>query len=191
MAVDYKISVDFEVYRQLTLRRETEEMTSNDVLRQMFGLPPAKKVETANEIKPQVANPVISALTQSDPVRLGESRLLNLLVHEYAWVTKGVAFPNGTMFEATYKGESNLAQVDKGALVVKGVRYTSASSAAKAITGVTTNGWRFWRVYVPSKGRFVEMELVRQMSAPRQIPNDASQNMPFDQKISKASQESE
>lgn len=32
------IEVDFEVYKQLTLRRETEAMTYNDVVRKLLGL---------------------------------------------------------------------------------------------------------------------------------------------------------
>lgn len=34
------IEVDFEVFREITYRREMETMTENDVIRKLLGLPP-------------------------------------------------------------------------------------------------------------------------------------------------------
>ncbi len=39
--------VDFEVFKELTIRRATETMTYNDVLRELLGLPP-RKVQVAS-----------------------------------------------------------------------------------------------------------------------------------------------
>lgn len=36
----HTIDIDFDVYKALTMRREKEEMSYNDVLRQMLGLAP-------------------------------------------------------------------------------------------------------------------------------------------------------
>lgn len=38
-----KIDIDFDVYKQLTIRRETPQATENDVLRDLLGLPPSSK----------------------------------------------------------------------------------------------------------------------------------------------------
>ena len=118
-----EIAVDFEVFKELTSRRRTEDMTENDVLRELLGLTKGlQKAITA------------SAVAESGGV---------------AWVSKGVSFPHGTQFRATYKGQQHSALVKDGALVMNGKRFTSPSAAAVAITGNPVNGWRFWECLAP------------------------------------------
>ena len=70
------IEVDFEVFKELTVRRKSESMTENDVIRSLLGLDdPASKPTAGDET------------TGGNP-----------------WVCKGVTFPHGTEFRATYKG---------------------------------------------------------------------------------------
>src|ERR671937_608590 len=95
------IDVDFDVFKALTLRRPTEDVSENDVLRQLLGLPARKH-----------------AGTQTAAPQPGD------------WVTKGVRFPAGTEFRATYKGETHLGRVEGGALVLSGKRYDTPSAAA-------------------------------------------------------------
>ncbi len=109
------IEVDFDVFKALTLRRPSEDVTENDVLRELLGLPPGKSA------KPTGTHPA-----QGD------------------WVVKGIAFPAGTEFRATYKGQTYLARVEKGALVLNGQPFDSPSAAAVSITGNPVNGWTFW-----------------------------------------------
>ncbi|ERS08725.1 hypothetical protein Q673_16865 [Marinobacter sp. EN3] len=117
------IEVDFEVFKELTVRRESESMTENDVIRLLLGLDDqASKPTAGNE------------MTGGNP-----------------WVCKGVAFPHGTEFRATYKGQMYTGLVAKGALVVQGKRFTSPSSAAVSITGNPVNGWRFWECLLPGE----------------------------------------
>ena len=117
------IEVDFEVFKELTVRRESESMTENDVIRLLLGLDDqASKPTAGNET------------TGGNP-----------------WVCKGVAFPHGTEFRATYKGQMYTGLVAKGALVVQGKRFTSPSSAAVSITGNPVNGWRFWECLLPGE----------------------------------------
>jgi hypothetical protein len=73
---------------------------------------------------------------------------------ELAWVSKGVSFPAGTKFRATYKGQQHTGTVEDGALVVNGERYTSPSAAAITITGSSANGWRFWECLLPGKSQW-------------------------------------
>jgi len=115
------IEVDFDVFKALTLRRPTESVTENDVLREMLGLPRAGRSPTAVAIAPEPG----------------------------AWVSKGVRFPPGTEFRAHYKGETHLARVENGALVLNGQRYDTPSAAAMTITGSPVNGWTFWECRVP------------------------------------------
>jgi hypothetical protein len=122
------IEVDFDVYKALMLRRPNESVTENDVLRELLGLPPAAPAR--DTLQPG------SAAALSEPG---------------AWITKGVRFPAGTEFRAHYKGETHLARVQIGALVVYGQRYDTPSAAAMAITGSPVNGWMFWECRLPGQ----------------------------------------
>src|SRR5208337_1461164 len=117
------IDIDFDVYKALTLRRTSEEVSYNDVLRELLGL--------SHSSKP-VLGPVNSP-TAGD------------------WVTKGVRFPAGTEFRANYKGQLHVARVDGGALVVNGKRFDTPSSAAIYVTKNSVNGWIFWECRLPGK----------------------------------------
>lgn len=115
------IVVDFEVFKELTSRRRSEEMTENDVLRELLGLAKPTQKNGAATVEPGGV----------------------------AWVSKGVSFPHNTQFRATYKGQQHSALVKNGALVMNGKRFTSPSAAAVAITGNSVNGWRFWECLLP------------------------------------------
>lgn len=117
------IEVDFEVFKELTIRRESESMTENDVIRLLLGL------------DDQASKPIAgNGATGGKP-----------------WVCKGVIFPHGTEFRATYKGQLYTGVVAEGALVLQSKRFTSPSSAAVSITGNPVNGWRFWECLLPGK----------------------------------------
>jgi hypothetical protein len=133
------IEVDFDVYKALTLRRPTESVTENDVLRELLGLPPAARAQP-------------SALAASAAGVVSEPG---------AWITKGVRFPAGTEFRAHYKGETHLARVQNGALVLDGQRYDTPSAAAMAITGSPVNGWTFWECRLPGQAAWQMMKALR------------------------------
>ena len=111
------IEIDFEVFKEITNRRSTEEVTPNDVLRDLLNLPPIKK--QAND---------------------GSRKLGGT-----PWITKNVTFPHGTEFKATYKGKEYSAVVNNGALELDGKRFSSPSAAAMSITNTPVNGWTFWK----------------------------------------------
>ena len=114
------IEVDFDVFKELTVRRKTEATTYNDVIRELLKLPP---INSANAKAP-------SARTQG-------------------WVSKGIMFPNGTEFRATYKGKTYTATVKDNQLLMNGKAMTSPSEAATAITNNSVNGWTFWECQLP------------------------------------------
>ena len=122
------IHVDFEVFKELTARRVSESVTENDVIRELLGLPSTKATPS-----PLPASPETGALP---------------------WVSKGVSFPSGTEFRATYKGQQYTGTVENGALVINGERFTTPSAAAVAITGNPVNGWRFWECLFPGTKRW-------------------------------------
>jgi len=135
------IEIDFDVYKALTARRPSEDVTENDVLRQLLHLPRES-----------------TSATPANGPTPGD------------WVTKGVRLPAGTELRATYKGQSYLARVAEGALVLNGKRFDSPSAAAMSITQHPVNGWTFWQCRLPGQGRWT---VLRELRTTR--PNKPSQ----------------
>lgn len=131
------IEVDFDVYKALVARRPTEDVTENDVLRQLLHLP-----------------------------RQSPSAARDLPAPD-DWVTKGVRVPAGTEFRATYKGQSYLGRVEEGALVLNGHRFDSPSAAAMSITRSPVNGWNFWQCRLPGQGTWGLLRELRAASPRR------------------------
>jgi len=126
------IEVDFDVYKALTLRRESEDVSYNDVLRELLKLGSAK-LKRASATTPAAGD----------------------------WVTKGVHFPAGTEFRAKYKGNEYAGRVEGGALVVEGKRFDSPSAAAVDITKNPVNGWIFWECRLPGSSSWVLITSLR------------------------------
>jgi len=126
-----KIEVDFDVFKELTYRRTSEEETVSDVIRKLLKLPLPKTTESTNGNK------------------------------DRPWTAGGVVFPSGTDFKATYKGQSHKAVVENGALVLNGKRYYTPSSAAMAITITNINGWRFWYCLRPGEDTWILIHNLR------------------------------
>jgi hypothetical protein len=120
------IEIDFEVFKTLTMQRDSEETTYNDVLRKLLKLPPKAKYPDGAE-----PNSVIK-----DSV---------------AWNSKGVVFPSGTVFRKTYKGTLHTGKIELGKLVVNGKSFDSLSSAAMSITKSNVDGWSFWECKRPGE----------------------------------------
>lgn len=129
------IDIDFDVYKELTLRRPSEEVTENDVLRKILGLPP------------RAAGAGIT-MRDTEPGK-GD------------WVIKGVIFPAGTEFKTHYKGQTYLARVEDGALVWNDERFNSPSAAAVRITGTNVNGWNFWECRLPGQAAWQAISRLR------------------------------
>lgn len=126
------IEVDFDVYKALTMRRPSEDITENDVLRELLGLPRSSK-----------STPIANAPAPGD------------------WVTKGVRLPAGTEFRANYKGQTYLGRVEGGALVLNGERFDTPSAAAMSITKNPVNGWTFWECRVPGRASWQMLKALR------------------------------
>lgn len=131
----HTIEIDFEVFKALTVRRETEAMSYNDVIRDLLKL-------GTSRVDPSLA-PAPSEASAQD------------------WVCKGVRFPAGTEFRANYKGGVYYAKVEGGALVVDGKSVTSPSDAAKIVTNTNVNGWTFWECRFPGDSRWKLIKVLR------------------------------
>ncbi len=127
------IEIDFDVFKELTIRRTTESVTYNDVLRELLGLGVVKA-------SAQVPNNTSAA---------------------GAWTTKGVTFPAGTEFRATYKGQTISGKVESGSLMINGKSFDSPSSAAGSITGTMVNGWIFWECRLPGNMSWQSIKTLR------------------------------
>jgi hypothetical protein len=125
------IEVDFEVFKELTKRRDTESVTYNDVIRDALDL---------GSRPPQTQNGAASK----------------------GAIFKGVFFPDGTQFRATYKGRTYTAEINGSAWVGNdGTTRTSPSEAAVRITGKNWNGWLFWRCKRPGDTSWVLINELR------------------------------
>ena len=128
------IDIDFEVWKELTKQRSSEEVTYNDVLRNLLNLKGiVKKTVT----------------------------LRSSISKQYDWATKGVYFPDGTEFRANYRGQMYYGKVEKGRLVVNGNRFNSPSAAAMSITGNSVNGWTFWECRMPDQSNWQIIKSLR------------------------------
>jgi len=125
-----EIQIDFDVFKALTALRETEEMTFNDILRNMLGISSTMKQEDSN------SNALIDWLSSVD------------------WVSSGVRFPSGTELRATFKGKMYEAKVENGDLIFDGKKYNSLSDAAKSVTIHQRNGWEFWECKLPNESKW-------------------------------------
>lgn len=129
------IEIDFDVFKELTNRRAAENVSYNDVLRDLLGLEPFKAAVT-------------SSASESP---------------SGSWTTKGVTFPAGTEFRANYKGKAIFGKVESGFLVVNGKRFDSPSAAAVSITGNMVNGWIFWECRLPGKTSWQIIKTLRKL----------------------------
>lgn len=76
---------------------------------------------------------------------------------------KGVFFPEGTQFRATYKGRSYTGEIKNGQWVDgEGKAQSSPSSAAYQITGSGVNGWWFWEAKRPTDGGWTAIGKLRE-----------------------------
>lgn len=129
----YPIEVDFEVFKELTVRRESESVTYNDVIRDLLRL---------GKPKPNAPLPPSNA-SQDD------------------WVVKGVKFPAGTEFRARYKGETYTARVEDGMFALADKKFDTPSAAAISITNNSVDGWRFWECKLPGSHTWRIMKSLR------------------------------
>ena len=130
------IDVDFDVFKALTMKRSSEEVTENDVLRELLGLPPTRPPHAP-------LNP---------PAQIG---------NESDWIVKGIRFPARTEFRAAYKGKTYLGQVENSALVLNGERFDTPSAAAMSITKNPVNGWTFWEARLPGQTSWQMLRALR------------------------------
>ena len=130
------IEVDFDVYKALTVRRSTESVSYNEVIRDLLGI---------SNI-PEAAN---------------SSRKMAPEGLNY----KGVFFPDGTRFRATYKGRNHTGEIKNGAWIdSRGRRHTSPSEAAFGVTGKSNNGWKFWECSRPNDPAWVLIDNLREFA---------------------------
>jgi hypothetical protein len=130
-----QIEIDFEVFKALTARLESEMDTYNEAIRRLLSLPATETGLLPGEVDVPGLPAPGNALS---PFAGG------------VWFSN-VYFPNGTIFRATYKGKTYRARVQNSQWIDEfGIVRTSPSEAASAITRTNVNGWRFWFVKRPS-----------------------------------------
>ena len=142
-----QIDIDFEVYKALTMLRQSEGDSYNAVLRRLLNL------NSANALAGYSTAGVASqnALAPAAGIGTKMNSLLRTLEKSGAWFDN-IHFPNGTQFQAIYKGEKYTAHiVDSHWVDSNGIVRSSPSAAASAISGTNVNGWKFWHCKLPGE----------------------------------------
>ena len=130
-----QIEIDFDVFKALTLRREDETVSYNDVLRGLLGL---DKTSTRPAARDLAENP-IKAFAAPEGVA------------GYAY--RGGFLPNGTKLKALYKNRIYNAEIVDGLWINDdGSKHATPTSAASHITRTSTDARRFWSAKRPSDG---------------------------------------
>lgn len=125
------IEIDFDVFKELTARRASEEVTYNDVIRDLLGLDPIR--ETQEQLRKGGGCTILGVHfpdgTQFRAVYKGKTHRAEIVMGR--WVDDGGNIRN------------------------------SPSDAARAITDTNINGWRFWLVKRPNDIIWRKMEKLR------------------------------
>lgn len=140
------VEIDFEVFKALTALRETEATTHNDVIRRLLNLP-------------AVDGPAIAESSAHSVTRATQG-----VADSGSWSYKGVRFPEGTEFRATYQGTLHYGRVRKGRFEVNGRVAASPSDGARLITENSVNGWTFWECRFPGQVQWRMLKSLRQPS---------------------------
>ena len=161
-----QIEIDFEVFKALTAKRESETDTYNSVIRRLLKLSETNGLAVfQNSPNPLGVMGGLNALTSRASVAPNAfaSSGRNALLDSLGGVWFGnTHFPDGTQFRATYKGKTYLAEIRNGQWIGSdGVVRTSPSEAAGAISQTNVNGWRFWFVRRPDDHDWHRMDMLK------------------------------
>ena len=127
-----QIEIDFDVFKSLTVMRETESASYNDVLRKILNLPQ------------------ISSTAPPKSRAVGRS-----------FIADGVEFPHGTEFRMRHRGQWFTSQVSDGCLVHNGKGFSSVSKPACEITRTSVNGWKYWECRFPGHTEWQSIDTLR------------------------------
>ena len=123
-----QIDIDFDVFKELTARRQYEGHSYNEVLRDLLGL------------KPTLGR----AITDSFHKGLHAAE-------QKPFVLRDGELPSGTRLRAIYKRREYTSQIRDGRWIDEnGEEHSSPSAAAKAVTQTNVNGLRFWHAMRPN-----------------------------------------
>jgi hypothetical protein len=125
------IEIDFDVFKELTVRRASEDVTYNDVIRDLLGLDPVTETQERT-LKPggcTILGVHFPEGTQFRAVYKGKTHIAEIVMGR--WVDDA------------------------------GTVRNSPSDAARAITGTNINGWRFWLVKRPGELMWRKMDKLR------------------------------
>lgn len=153
-----QIEIDFEVFKALTIRRESEADTYNDVIRRLLSLPAdgPRPISVGGIGSGQARRGMFGA---GAPVKPTHVQGIGAGLMMPGAIFNGIIIPEGTLLRATYKGVQYAAEIRGGRWVDQnGVVRSSPSDAANAISHTNVNGWRFWHAKPPGEADWVRLD---------------------------------
>jgi hypothetical protein len=158
-----QIEIDFEIFKTLTLMRRDESDSYGDVIRRLL-----YRVDTESLLEESGSGTSFNALLPTNTNAFAQfAQSVSAQPNALAAIAGGAwfdntHFPEGTQFRGTYKGKTYRAEIKNGAWVgCDGIKRTSPSAAACAISDTSVNGWKFWLVKRPGDKDWQRMDAVR------------------------------
>ena len=140
------IEIDWDVFIAVSLYRNDDAQTVNDVLRSVF----SEEIEQVREPRQHYRKPHLLAMKNN--VTASETNNTSL-----PFVTGKALFADGTPFRLIYKGKVHKASVRSGALVLEGSEesFANFSRAAMKITGgQVISAWDRWDFFDARTGKW-------------------------------------
>lgn len=137
-----QIEVSLEVFKALTARLEFDGQSYSDLIKDLLN--------EDSPVEPEPEPPHGGAMAHRVFLRQADRG---------GFASRNLWLPHGTQLRARYKQKEYLAWIDNNAWCDStGIRYSSPSAAAKAITGNNVNGLRFWEAMRPEDRTWVRLE---------------------------------
>lgn len=162
-----QIEIDFDVFKALTLLRQSEGDSYNSVLHRLLNLPSHCAVPAAAQSGlvsnvEKLANGELPCSKLAAAPKGAELELMRNVLPPVGARFDNIFFPEKTRFRAGYKGQTFEAVITGGCWIGSdGIMRTSPSAAAKAISNTNVNGWRFWYALRPGNNRWKRLDEFR------------------------------
>ena len=87
--------------------------------------------------------------------------------------------PNHTECRFNRNGEYVCGKIENGELILSIGSYSAFSTAAKALTGTSLNGWLYWEIKLPNEDRWILADSWRQRNKEDSVNLQSGRNIPI------------
>jgi len=143
-----EITISFEVWKTLTMMRESESQSYDDVIRQLL-----PKYESTT--KPQSGPLHSNNLSRVSSPEFVKSEFTHQSNPHNLFCCIGGSIPVGTRLRKRWNGITHEGVVCETGIEYRGKMYRSPSTAAGEITRNSVNGWIWWQCQLPGANKWI------------------------------------